>query len=37
VRLTGDVKGNKYGTQRIYLRSDEKAANYIAVAFKNNH
>ena len=37
VRLTCDVKGNKYGTQKIYLRSDENAANYIAVAFKNNH
>ena len=37
VRLTCDVKGNKYGTQQIYLRSDENAANYIAVAFKNNH
>ena len=37
VRLTCDVKGNQFGTQQICLRSDENAANCIAVVFMNNH
>ena len=37
LRLTCEVKGNQFGTQQIYLRSDENTANYVAVVFRNNH
>ena len=37
VHIRSGVKGNQFGTQRIYLRADEKLLNYISLVFQNNH
>jgi hypothetical protein len=37
VHVRSGVKGNQFGTQKIYLRADEKLVNYVALVFQNNH
>ena len=37
IHLTTGIKGNQYGTQRIYLRADDSLSNYVAICFQNNH
>lgn len=37
VHLKTGIRGNQYGTQRIYLRADDSLSNYVAVVFQNNH
>ena len=37
VHIRSGVKGNQFGTQKIYLRADEKLLNYISLVFQNNH
>ena len=37
MHVRSGVKGNQFGTQKIYLRADEKLVNYVALVFQNNH
>lgn len=37
VRLTVDLKGNQFGTQKIYLRAGDKLSRYVVVGLVNNH
>ena len=37
VHLKTGIRGNKYGTQKIYLRADDQLLNYVAFIFQNNH
>lgn len=37
VDLSVELKGNKIGSQTIYLRSDQEHTKYISVALQNNH
>lgn len=37
VQVTADLLGNRFGTQKLYLRADEKRNRYVAAALVNNH